>query len=248
MSDGFELHAVAHLSRPWRAPARDLEALREGLASAPDEVIFHQAVQHLLRSPGAAELAPDDLSAWTHGVLQDEETSERLSFAVQSHHGSPSELRQALLAVLEAVPEKRRRERAAPAGSEFTFLASVSVDFPIGRVVTTAAETVEALVESDPSVWFFHLIEEPWSRGKAPLVAWLESIGEARLASWLSEAAASGLPIGKARAALLRRWRRSQIARNLAEPAFASERERRAAGREALAKLVRRRSHEDHEP
>lgn len=241
MSPAFELRSVAHLMRPWGEPARDLNQLRADLAEAPDEVIFHHAVQYQLRNPGAEELASDDLSAWVRGVVQDAETAERISFAVQTQNASPADAREALLAVLDRLPENRRLERDAPQGSEFMFLTTVSVSYPTGRIVDSAQSAVEALVEEDPAVWFFHLIEEPWLRGVAPLPDWLTHIGEPRVAKWLREAAVSGLPIGKARSQLLRRWRRSQITRRLSHASESPELDRREAGRQAVASLMRRR-------
>jgi hypothetical protein len=242
----FELCAVAHLIRPWGRPAQDLDQLCEAIASAPDEVIFRHAVQYQLRHPGAAELPPDDFSAWIGGVLQDPETAERLSFAVQSQNTSPASARAALLGALEASPGRRRGSRDAPEGSPFVFLSATSLSFPTGIHIRAGQEAVDALGEADASVWFFHLIEEPWCReGRASLLEWLGRTGDRRLAEWLEEAARSGLPIEKARAQLLRRWHRSRIARRLAVATTSSEEVRREAGRRAVARLVRRRPRTD---
>lgn len=238
----FTLCGVVHLVRPWGSPAADLEQLRRGLAEAPDGVLFRHAVQHVLRYPAADELPPDDLSAWIGGVVQDAETAERVSFVVQGAHDSPGELRRALLEVLESVPESRRLAHDAPPDGAFGFLSAAPMVFPMGVDVRTSQELVEALVALEPGVWFHHLIEEPWwSGGRAPLLEWLESRSDTRLASWLREGAASGLPIDSARARLHRRWRQSQIGRRLVEAAHVPEAERLAAGRDAVARLVRRR-------
>lgn len=237
----FELRTVAHLMRPWGEPARNLEELRAGLAAAPDDVIFCHTVQYQVRSPGAEELAPDDLSAWTRGVLQDAETAERLSFAVLTQNASCAAVRAALLAALEKLPEKRRLERAAPEGSELQLLSAVSVSTPVMPGVTDAAGALDALIDSDPGVWFFHLLEEPWSLGIAPLADWLRQIGEERIAGWLIEAADAGLPIAKARGQLLRRWQRGQITRRLTDGATGTDSERREVARRAVARLMRKR-------
>jgi hypothetical protein len=242
---GFELKTVAHLMRPWGKRARNLEQLRNGLASAPAEVIFHHAVQYRLRHPSAGELAPDDLSGWVRAVVHESETAERISFAVQTPNASAEQVRAALLEVLDRMPSKRREERGAPEGSEFVFLSALSVVFPIGRTIRDAQDAIEALTSDDPGVWFYHLIEEPWSGGAATLPEWLISIGEPRLALWLREAASSGRPIGKSRSQFLRRWRQSQIARRVSEGAGASEQERREASRRAVARLVRRQPRTD---
>ena len=240
---GFELRHVVHLVRPSGRRARDLEQLRAGLAEAPVDTLFHHAVQYQLRDPGAEQLPPDDISAWIGGVVQDAETAERLSFVVQGAPAAPESLRSGMLEVLDAVPPKRRLKRDAPEGSEFQFHASVSLSFPTGTVLGEGREVVNALVESDASVWFFHLVEEPWTTGgRAPLLEWLGSRHEERLAGWLEEAAGSGLPIDKARARVLQRWRRSHIGRRLADVTMTTGAERREAGRQAIARLVRRAS------
>jgi hypothetical protein len=238
----FELRGVAHLIQRWGEPATDLETLRRGIESAPDGVLFYHAVQYQLRHPGAEELPPDDFSAWIGGVVQDWETAERLLFAVQGPNPTAESMRASILGVLNAVPEKRRPECEAPEGSEFVFLSSTSVSFPIGTEVRNGQETVDALLAADPGVWFFHLIEDPWLRGaRAPLPVWLESSGFGSLAGLLEEAAASALPIDKGRLRVRKRWQRSRIGRRLTDATLAPERDRREAGREAVARLVRRR-------
>jgi len=239
---GYELCGVAHLMHPWGTPARDMDQLRAGIAAAPAEVLFHHTSQFRLRHPAAEELAPDDLSRWVAVTAQDAETAERLSFAVQSHATSAQTTRAALLEVLDRVPQKRRLAHDAPEGGGFVFLAALSVRFPLGRTVTSAGEALEALIEADASTWFHHLIEEPWFRGEASLPAWIDAQGEPRLARWLREEATGGLPIDKARARVMRRWRQSQIGRRLAESAGAPDHERRDAARRTLAHLVRRAS------
>jgi len=238
---GYALHHVVHLVRPLGVRAGDLEQLLQGLLTAPEDSLFHHAVQYPLRDPGAEQLSPDDFSAWIGGVVQDDETAERMSFVVQGANTSPSALRAAVLEVLNGVPPRRRVERDAPEGSAFQFHASVSLSVPTGLVLKEPREVVDALLEADASVWFYHLVEEPWkSGGRAPLLEWLASRREERLAGWLEEAAAAGLPIDKARGRVLQRWRRSHIGRRLAEASTLPGIERREAGRQAIARLVRR--------
>jgi hypothetical protein len=143
--------------------------------------------------------------------------------------------------VLDRLNEKTRIRRDSPEGGEFVFLAADSVRYPTGVVVRSGAELVPALMQLDPSVWFLHLMEEPWERAtRAPLLEWLVAAQETRLAQWIEEAALSGLPIDKARSQLSRRWRPSRIAQRLAAATRATEGDRRAAAREAVARLVRR--------
>jgi hypothetical protein len=239
----FELRGVAHLIRPWGRTATDLDQLRHGIAEAPADVIFLHAVQYPLRHPAAESLPPDDFGAWIGGVLQDTETAERLSFAVQGGNPSAEPLRAAMLEVLDSIPEARRRRRDAPEDGAFQFRSATAVTFPTGVTVRDGSELYEALMIADAGVWFHHLVEEPWRlANRAPLLEWLAASDGERLAAWLAEAAGAGLPIDKARARVRRRWKRSGIGARLAAAASVPERDRREAGRQALARLLRRRS------
>jgi hypothetical protein len=237
---GYELRSVVHLVRPTGARARDLEELRAGIADAPERALFFHARHQQLRHPASEEPAHDDFSAWTNGVVQDRETAERLSFAVQNHGESPTALRAALLDAIARVPEGTRRNRSTEPESEFVFLLAESVPLPTGVVAGNARELVHALIAADASVWFYHLIEQPWFPEGASLDEWLVARGEEQIAQWLREGAMSGRPIEDMRSRLLRRWRQSRIGRRISEAATAPEDARREAGRATVARLVRR--------
>jgi hypothetical protein len=175
-------------------------------------------------------------------VLQDDETAERLSFAVQGCGPPFDRLRAALLGVLDAMPAKRRLQRGAPEGSAFPFMGSTPVSFPTGVRVHDGQELVDALLVADVCVWFLHLVQEPWfGAGRVPLLAWLDELPEPRLGDWLAEAAAEGLPIDRARSRVSRRWRRSRIGKQVAQASQTPEDVRREAARQAVVNLVRRR-------
>ena len=91
MNDGFELFGVVHLVRPAGRTAHDLEELRQGIGEASPESLFYHAHGPQLRHPEADEPHPDDFSAWVNGVVQDRETAERMSFAIQQRGSSATE-------------------------------------------------------------------------------------------------------------------------------------------------------------
>lgn len=241
---GFELRSVVHLVRPAGARARNLESLRLWIAEATAATLFYHTVQCPLRHPTSTEPPPDDLSAWVRGVIQDHETAERLAFAVQSRSGSAPDLREALLAVLQGVPEKDRFARAAPPEAEFVFLTAESVPVPTGVMATDTEELVRCLDEAEPGVWFFHLIEEPWHAPGPPAIArWARERGDARLAALLEEEGRGGRGLSEMRRRVLKRWRQSRLRARMVAATLASEGERREAGRSAVAGLVRRITH-----
>jgi hypothetical protein len=239
--DPFELTAVVHLVRPAGRTARNLEQLRAGIETVDERGLFFHTLQGLLRQPAAEDPQADDLSAWVNGVVQDRETAERLAFAVQAGGTLPGALRAALLRVLESVPEKARLARDAPEGGDFVFLSADSVQVPTGALAGEPLELLERLAEADASVWFYHLYEEPWfAAGECTLTRWLRGCGGERLAAVLEECAAEALPLAGLRRRALGRWRRGQIGRRVAHAAGRPEEERREAGHEAIAGLVRR--------
>ncbi len=240
-SSPFPLLGVAHLLQPWGEPATDLEQLRERLAVAPPSVLFVHVLQCQLRQAAAGQQTMDDVSHWVATAVHDLETAERMWFALASAEPGAEPARSALLEVLDRVPAGRRSDRRGPEGGPFTFLTAVSVTYPAGEPVESASGMMEALLQWDRSVWFHHLLEEPWGQGsRSSLALWLESRGEHRLARWLEESASSGLPLELARARAQRRWRLSQVARRVADGPAPGADGTAAVRRGATAVLARR--------
>jgi len=240
---GFELTSVVHLVRPAGASARarNLESLRLWIAESSAATLFYHTIQCPLRHPESAELPPDDFSAWVSGVVQDRETAERLSFAVQSRSGSAADLREALLEVLEQIPDKARFSRAVPPEAEFVMMSAESVTIPTGVVATEPGMLITRLTEAEPGVWFYHLIEEPWYAPGPPAIArWAREHGDSGLARVLEEEARAGRCLAAMRRRVLKRWHRGQLRSRVAAATRASEGERREAAHEAVVGLVRR--------
>jgi hypothetical protein len=241
MIELFELLSVVHLVRPAGRVARDLDELLRGIRECSAASLFYHSHQHQLRHPAVDELHPADFVAWVNGVVQDRETAERLSFVIEHRGGSPDELRAALGEVLEALPEKTRLTRDAPEEGQFEFLEMESVLVPTERYCRNCDELLDHLAETNPSVIFYHLVEQPWLAPDQPsLIGWVREQGDQRLVGWLEEAARSGLPLEEMRRRLLRRWRQSTLGRRIAEAGTVPENERREQARRAVASLVRR--------
>lgn len=238
---GFELTSVVHLVRPAGPRARHLESLRLWLAEAGTSTLFYHTVQVPLRNPESTELPPDDLSAWVSGVVQDRETAERLSFAVQSRSASAPDLREALLEVLGSIPDKDRFSRAVPTEAEFVMLSAESVTIPTGVTAQTPEELVQALAEADAGVWFYHLIEEPWhAHGAPPIARWAREHGDPGLAKVLEEEAHAGRSLYEMRRRVIKRWNQSRLRARVAAATRATDDERAQAAHEAVVGLVRR--------
>ena len=237
----FELCTVAHLVRPLGVTAHDLQGLRDAVADLSPSALFQHTVQHRLRHQVGDEPPRDDLSAWVAGVVQDLETAERLGFAIAENSASPEGVRAAVLGVLDAVPERARRNRDAPEGGDFTLLEADTVVLPTGHEVRDAAAVLEALPKTDVGVWFYHLLEEPWfGEPEHTLLSWVESQDE-KLAHAFRAEVATGLPIETIRRRLMTKMRRRMLGRRVIEASGHPPDVRRETGREVVGRLIRRR-------
>jgi hypothetical protein len=241
VTEPFELCTVAHLVRPLGVVAHDLQQLRDAVAVASPSALFQHTVQHRLRHQVGDEPPRDDLSAWVAGVVQDLETAERLGFAIAEHSASPDGVREAILGVLDALPERARHNRDAPEGGDFIFLEVDSVVLPTGHHVRDAAAVLEALPQTDVGVWFYHLLEEPWFGDlEHNLVNWVAHQDE-KLAQAFRAEVATGLPIETIRRRLMTRMRRRMLPRRVLEAAGHPPDVRRETSREIVSRLIRRR-------
>lgn len=239
MSAPLELHGVVHLVRPTGATATRLRVLRAGVLAAPASSLFFHTLQPALRHPGAQDLPPDDFSAWIGGVLQDRETAERVAFAVQGVAPDLEALRGALVAALDAGAE--RDTHACPPESAFVFLDADAVPVPLGVVPEDCDALVEQLAVLAPSVFFHHLVEEPWfDPAGAPLPAWVRAQGQARLAEWCAACARASLPLAESRSRLVRRWRRTRLPRRVADASTQPASVRHDDAQRVLRRIVRR--------
>lgn len=241
LDGGFELTGVAHLVRPAGEEASDIDGLRGAISRVPERSLFYHTSARKLQHPAADELPPDDLSHWLAGVVQDRETAERVEFVVESQSGSLEELRQALLERLDAVPEKLRKAHDCPPGGEFVFLTVDSVPVPTGERVADAGEMVEALLAADPSVWFYHLVEQPcFEPAERTLGEWFRRRGHGELADRMASAVRGGRPLSDIRRRVLRSWRLRGLGSRIAAASLSAEHERIETGRAVVSRLARR--------
>lgn len=235
------LSGAVYLVRPTGARAETLDDLLRELAVAEPRVLFYHTQMPRLRPAGRDDVAIDDISAWLRGVVQDQETAERVAFALESTERTVHQLRHALVSVLDAVPARSRVRRAAPEGGALVLFTFETVEIPDLVHAADPTQLMERLTTADTSVWFHNLVEEPWlDPESAVLDRWLRDAGATRLADLCAREAGGSQAIERVRQRVLRQWRRWQLGRRIIEASTAADDERRAAARAAAAGLARR--------
>jgi len=238
----IEIESAVYLVRPTGRIATNLEELRNMIEGASDaELFFHSQMPRMRRHREEDDFAIDDYSAWARGVIQDPQTAERLAFAVQTSPHDPHQLRASLLEVLGSISTADRLRRAAPEGGAFIGLVHETVRIPSTGQAADAGALVQALADAHLSAWFHHLIERSWAVPHEQTVAgWLDQVGAPKLGTLIEEEAASGRTVEAMRTRVLNYWRRSRIARNLADRRAMPEDTRRETEQAVVAGLVKR--------
>jgi len=238
VSEGFRFFTSAPLESPAGHVASDLESLKAGIAAASPESIFQHVTRMPVRFPHVRDLPENDFARWVGDALQLPEVSERLAFAGSLPAGSLEEVRAALLAVLNRVPE-RDRKRSASEGAAFEFLEARTVLADLGIEAADPSQVVEIWPQLDVAATFLHLVEAPiFGRTEYALIPWLRARGARGLADSAAKAVAAGPPVARLHRVVGTRWRRSMIGRRLVDRIDAAEEVRLLEAREAMARLA----------
>ena len=237
MSEGFRFFTSAPLESPAGQVASDLESLKAGIATVSPESIFQHVTRMPVRFPHARDLPENDFARWVGDALQLPEVSERLAFAGTMPAASLEEVRAALLAVLNRVPE-RDRKRSASEGASFEFLESRTVLADLGIEAADPAQVVEIWPQLDDAATFLHLVEAPiFGRTEYALIPWLRARGARGLADSAAKAVAAGPPVARLHRVIGTKWRRSMIGRRLVDRIDAADEVRLREARETMARL-----------
>lgn len=239
-AEPFPLLSVSHLESPTGGSAASLEALREGIAAAGPDVLFHHVTRLTIRFANARDLPANDFARWARTALQDPAAAEQLAYAGAPSLAPLEEVRAALLAALEHVPA-RRRAHEAPDEEAFRFVRARSVTAPLAVELREPREISTRWPLLDRASIFYHLIEASvLGPSSAALIPWLEARGAGTLARSAAELASAGHPLGRLHRDLGTRWRRRLIPERLVRRLDRSEERRRADAHDAIARLAGR--------
>lgn len=239
-ADSFPLLSVSHLESPTGASAASLETLRDAIAAAGHDVLFHHVTRLPIRFAHARDLPANDFARWARTALQDPASAEQLAFAGAPSLAPMEEVRASLLAALDHVPG-RRRLHESPDEAAFCFVRARSVTVPLSLELCEPQDISARWPLVDRASIFYHLIEaSTLGPESAALIPWLDARGASTLARHARELAAAGLPLARLHRELGTRWRRRLIPERLVRRLDSSEELRRAEAHAAIARLAGR--------
>jgi hypothetical protein len=182
----FHFFTRLSLTEATGLKARDLPELLEGIRTVPDTVIYTHTHRFVQQHQFLAPEPTNDFAVWAAEVLQDKEAGEKLMAVDTVQYNTTSELRQALIAVVEDHLKKRPSSRTTLAGEEFHFLRSIRFSLPTRHKAWDLAEFCAALRKVTISSLYLHIFEAKLrpSQGVNDFSVWFErELGEKELAT-----------------------------------------------------------------
>jgi len=157
--DAFRFYTRLTLTRLTGLRASDLAELMEHLRHVPPSVVFHHTHHFLMQHQHLSPEPPNDFAFWVTNVLQEDQLGERLAAIDTIQFARLKQLRDRIVAVIEAYLDGRRQLRTAPPGEEFHFMDAVSFVFPTGHEARTLAEFADVVRETGYATIAYHLFE-----------------------------------------------------------------------------------------
>src|SRR5262245_54625073 len=106
----------------------------EHLRHVPPSVVFHHTHHFLVQHQHLSPEPPNDFAFWVTNVLQEDQLGERLAAIDTIQFPGLKQLRDRIVAVIEAYLDGRRQLRTAPPGEEFpSWMRSPSCSRPDTR-------------------------------------------------------------------------------------------------------------------
>ena len=187
-AEPFEFESRLNLTLLTGIRARDLAELVAHLKSAPGAVIYHHTHHFLVQHQALSPEPPNDFAYWATNILLEERLGEELAAIDVLRFKSIRELRDALVAVVEAHLERVSEVRVAPPGMEFYFMRSVSFVLPTGFCALDLNEFYQALKNISLSSLAYHMFDARLrlERGDNDFSRWIErALNEPELAAEL---------------------------------------------------------------
>jgi len=139
--------------------AMNLRELRERVATAPVECLYHHFCETPLRPAFDDPEFRNDFAVWASRDLHDRPLAERLGVLDPYAHLDMEDLRQSLVDIIEDRLSETEMIPWAQPGCEFHFMKAVTVVFDTGRSIDQPTELPAAIEAMTPSSLYYHFIE-----------------------------------------------------------------------------------------
>lgn len=153
----FEFRQCISIIRSTGKKAASLKELREVIATVSDDSVFHHTYQYFLKEH-ILEYT-NDFAQWAGESLEERALAEQLSNIDPYDSETISDVRAALVAVIDSYLEIFPEPRDALPGDEFFFNETVTFVFPVGVWAKNLAEFLIALKFIDNGCIYYHFYE-----------------------------------------------------------------------------------------
>ncbi len=139
--------------------AKNLSELFEHIRAVPESSIYHHTHRFLHQHQFLVPEPPNDFAYWVTNVLQEERLGEQLAAIDTIRFTTLTDLRHALVSVIERYLKKTPELRQAPEGDEFHFMRSVLFVLPTPYQARDLSEFTDCLKKVSIHSLYYHIFE-----------------------------------------------------------------------------------------
>lgn len=180
----FVFHTELRLAVVTGVTARDLRELRAGLASVPGSSVFYHTHQAYLTQHFQKPRYYNDFARWLSDAIREHALAERIAALDLLSFTSVRQLREAILALVDARIAESAETPVAPEGERFFFCRSRSFVLPSGLVAHTVDDLFPAVARASNASMYYHFFEARLRLGRPTnnFSDWLIRMGRPDLA------------------------------------------------------------------
>ncbi len=157
ISESFEFWQSTIVLKSTGLKAHNLREMRELISTVSDNCIYHHTFQYFIK--GNILEYTNDFAQWVYEALGEQELSERLSSIDPYTFSGISEIRTAIIGVIDDFLSTFPAPREAIRGEELFFNEAVTIIFPLGIRAKNLAEFLIAVKYIDPGSIYYHFYE-----------------------------------------------------------------------------------------
>lgn len=172
----FDFRDAVRILRPTGKRAGTLRELRDLIAVASGDCIFHHTYQYF--SKGHILEYTNDFAQWVGESLEEGALAEMLSNIDPFSFATVDDLKADILRVIDYYMDNFPETRKAIPGDEFYFIETISFIFPVGVKARNLAEFLMALKYIGDESIYYHFFEARVRLGQAvdDFSKWIEEV------------------------------------------------------------------------